>query len=216
MENTLSKPTISVKNMVLCSMFTALIAIGAFIQIPIPMMDYFTLQFFFVLMAGLVLGGKNGAISVITYLFIGLIGVPVFAAGGGIGYVLRPSFGYLVGFVFSAYAVGTLTKKSSYEEDRNIGKDSINVNLFERIYVAENRSKNSFFRYFLACFVGMVITYAIGIAYKYLMLNYYANTPATIWAIFLSGFPLDMPGDLVLCVLASAIRVKINRVVDRI
>ena len=40
--------------MVLCGMFTALVAIGAFIQIPVPYMDYFTLQFFFVLLAGLI------------------------------------------------------------------------------------------------------------------------------------------------------------------
>ena len=38
---------ISTKNLVLCAMFTALTAIGAFIQVPVPYMDYFTLQFFF-------------------------------------------------------------------------------------------------------------------------------------------------------------------------
>ena len=50
--------------MVLCGMFAALVAIGAFIQIPVPYMDYFTLQFFFVLLAGLILGADKGAISV--------------------------------------------------------------------------------------------------------------------------------------------------------
>lgn len=50
---------ISTKNLVLCGMFTALTAIGAFIQVPVPYMDYFTLQFFFVLLAGLVLGGRK-------------------------------------------------------------------------------------------------------------------------------------------------------------
>ena len=45
---------ISTKNLVLCAMFTALTAIGAFIQVPVPYMDYFTLQFFFGLLAGLV------------------------------------------------------------------------------------------------------------------------------------------------------------------
>ena len=55
---------LSTKNLVLCGMFTALTAIGAFIQVPVPYMDYFTLQFFFVLLAGLVLGGGKGALSV--------------------------------------------------------------------------------------------------------------------------------------------------------
>lgn len=48
---------LSTVSMVLCGMFAALVAIGAFIQIPVSYMDYFTLQFFFVLLAGLILGG---------------------------------------------------------------------------------------------------------------------------------------------------------------
>ena len=55
---------LSTVSMVLCGMFAALVAIGAFIQIPVPYMDYFTLQFFFVLLAGLILGADKGAISV--------------------------------------------------------------------------------------------------------------------------------------------------------
>ena len=66
--------------MVLCGMFAALVAIGAFIQIPVPYMDYFTLQFFFVLLAGLILGADKGAISVGCYVLLGLVGVPIFAA----------------------------------------------------------------------------------------------------------------------------------------
>ena len=93
---------LSTVSMVLCGMFAALVAIGAFIQIPVPYMDYFTLQFFFVLLAGLILGADKGAISVGCYVLLGLVGVPIFAAGGGIGYIFRPSFGYLVGFIVSA------------------------------------------------------------------------------------------------------------------
>ena len=58
--------------MVLCGMFAALVAIGAFIQIPVPYMDYFTLQFFFVLLAGLILGADKGAISVGCYVLLDL------------------------------------------------------------------------------------------------------------------------------------------------
>ena len=75
MENTKTK-RLSTKSMVLCAMFTALVAVGAFIQIPVPYMDYFTLQFFFVLLAGLILGGNKGAISVGCYVLLGLIGIP--------------------------------------------------------------------------------------------------------------------------------------------
>lgn len=66
---------LSTGSMVLCGMFAALVAIGAFIQIPVPYMDYFTLQFFFVLLAGLILGADKGAISVGCYVLLGLVGV---------------------------------------------------------------------------------------------------------------------------------------------
>lgn len=182
MENT-STQKLSTRSLVLCGMFTALVAIGAFIQIPVPYMDYFTLQFFFVLLAGLVLGANKGAISVACYVILGLIGLPIFAAGGGIGYVLRPSFGYLLGFVATAYVTGKIREKLG----------------------------TGYKGYFLACLAGFIVTYAIGIVYKYMILNFYADTPATWAVIFLSCFPLDMPGDFVLCILASGVGQRLRK-----
>ena len=180
---TVTGKKLSTKNLVLCGMFTALTAIGAFIQVTIPYMDYFTLQFFFVLLAGLVLGGNKGALSVGCYVLLGLLGLPVFAAGGGIGYVLRPSFGYLLGFVVTAYVTGTLS---------------------ERLKACP---KN----FFLSCIAGFAVTYGIGIAYKYMILNFYTDTPATWAVIFLSCFPLDMPGDFILCILASGVGLRLRK-----
>ena len=57
---------LTTKKITYCAIFTALITIGAFIQIPVPFMDYFTLQFFFVLLAGILLGSKLGAFGSIT------------------------------------------------------------------------------------------------------------------------------------------------------
>lgn len=173
----------STKNLVLCGMFTALTAVGAFIQVPVPYMDYFTLQFFFVLLAGLVLGGRKGALAVGCYVLLGLLGLPIFAAGGGIGYVLRPSFGYLLGFVAAAGVTGTLGR----------------------------RLKTGPGNLFAACLAGFAVTYAIGIVYKYMILNFYADTPATWAVVFLSCFPLDLPGDLILCVLASGVGLRLRR-----
>lgn len=182
MEQTITK-TISTKALVLCGMFTALVAIGAFIQIPIPYMDYFTLQFFFVLLAGMFLGGKRGAMAVGCYVALGLIGIPIFAAGGGVGYVFRPSFGYLLGFIVTAFVTGTICGKR----------------------------KNSYGNFLLACIAGFVATYAIGIIYKYMILNFYTDTPATFVIVFLSCFPLDMPGDFVLCLLASGVGLRLKK-----
>ena len=88
-------------------LFTALIAAGAFIRIPVPVVP-FTLQFLFTMLAGLLLGGRLGAISVGSYIVLGLIGLPVFASGGGIGYILTPTFGYLIGFCVGAFVTGKI------------------------------------------------------------------------------------------------------------
>ena len=104
---------LTTKKITYCAIFTALITIGAFIQIPVPFMDYFTLQFFFVLLAGILLGSKLGALAVLLYVVIGLLGLPIFAAGGGLAYIVRPSFGYLIGFIAGAYVTGIICEKTN-------------------------------------------------------------------------------------------------------
>ncbi len=77
------------KDMILCSMFVALIAAGAFLKVPVPVVP-FTLQYLFTMLAGLLLGAKKGALAVCVYILLGLCGLPIFAQGGGIGYVFQP------------------------------------------------------------------------------------------------------------------------------
>ena len=99
---------------------TALIGVGAFLKITIPVQPvpmHFTLQFFFVLLAALLLGSKRAFASVLTYLVIGLCGIPVFATGGGPAYLLKPTFGFLIGFAVAAYVTGRvfeIRKDSSF------------------------------------------------------------------------------------------------------
>jgi biotin transport system substrate-specific component len=65
-----------------------------------------TLQLGAVLLSGCV-GGKNaGALSQIAYLVLGLSGMPIFGQGGGLGYIYKPNFGYLLGFVPGAWLCG--------------------------------------------------------------------------------------------------------------
>ena len=71
------------KSLIYCGLFTALIAVGAFIKIPVPVVP-FTLQYLFTMMAGLLLGSKLGALSVTFYMLLGLAGLPIFSEGGGI------------------------------------------------------------------------------------------------------------------------------------
>lgn len=179
-----TKRKITTKQLVLCALFTALTAIGAFIQIPVPYMDYFTLQFLFVTLAGMLLGPQLGGIAISSYVIMGLFGIPIFAAGGGIQYIFRPSFGYLIGFIATAFVVGLLCKKL----------------------------KNPTFKNYLStALIGMVITYAIGFTYKYFMLNLYMHEPTAIWTIIVASLPLDIPGDTILCVLASLLAARLYK-----
>lgn len=81
-----SRQRISTQDMVLCGVFTTLITAGAFIKVPVPVLP-FTLQFLFTMLAGLLLGGRKGALSVFVYILLGLVGLPVFAEGGGFWYI---------------------------------------------------------------------------------------------------------------------------------
>ena len=72
-------------------------------KIPVPVVP-FTLQLLFTMTAGLLLGGKLVAASVGAYILIGLLGLPVFAEGGGPAYILKPSFGYIIGFAAASFS----------------------------------------------------------------------------------------------------------------
>ena len=75
---------------------------------PVPIV----LQNLFVFMAGLLLGARWGAVAVAIYLLAGVCGLPVFAGGrGGIGHIVGPTGGYLVGFLPAAYLVGVVSGK---------------------------------------------------------------------------------------------------------
>ncbi|WP_195267820.1 biotin transporter BioY [Eubacterium sp. 1001713B170207_170306_E7] len=179
METTMTKT----RSMVQCALLAALVAIGAFIQVPVPYMDYFTLQFLFVLLAGMLLGPARGALSVGVYVLVGLVGFPVFAAGGGIQYIFRPSFGYLLGFILAAWAAGFILKQ---------GKSQ------------------GYWRYLLAAFGGLLVTYIIGLTYKYMILNFYMAEPTPWSLVLLSCFPLDLPGDMLLCFVGAGLAHRVK------
>ncbi len=75
------------KNMILAALFSALTAVGAFISIPAAAAPI-TMQYFFTLMSGIILGKKWGALSQLIYLLVGLAGFPVFTQGGGLSYFM--------------------------------------------------------------------------------------------------------------------------------
>lgn len=163
------------KDLIMCSIFVALIVVGAFIKIPVPVVP-FTLQLLFTMMAGLLLGGKLGALSVCIYILMGLLGLPVFAEGGGLSYIFKPSFGYIIGFAVASYVTGV---------------------------IANQVSNPSYKRLFAANFIGLGIVYLFGMVYYYLMSNFYLGTPIGLWPLFLYCFLLAVPGDIAICILGA-------------
>lgn len=100
------------RDIALIALFTALTAVGSIVKIPLGFTPVsVTLQVFFVLLAGLMLGPVRGAISQAAYLIIGLVGLPVFAGGtGGAQAIVSPSGGYLYGFIIAAFVTGLIAK----------------------------------------------------------------------------------------------------------
>ncbi len=93
--------------------FAAATALAARVEIPHYPVPY-TLQTLMVLLAGAILGARNGALSQVLYLTVGLLGLPVFSGGGmGLVRILGPTGGYLLAFPLAAALVGYLVQKRS-------------------------------------------------------------------------------------------------------
>lgn len=164
------------RNMILCAMFVVLIAAGAFLKIPVPVVP-FTLQYLFTMLAGLLLGPRLGALAVAVYVLLGLAGLPIFSQGGGLGYVFQPSFGYLIGFILGAWVTGAMAR-------RGTGLPSMG-------------------RLLGANLAGLAVVYLCGMAYCWVVTNYYLDTPLGLWPLLLYCFLLAVPGDLFLCVVGA-------------
>lgn len=164
-----------VKDMVLCAMFTVLIAAGAFLRVPVPMVP-FTLQCLFTMLAGLLLGPRRGLAAVGLYIALGLLGVPVFTQGGGPGYIFQPTFGYILGFAAGAYVTGVIA-----------------------------RGGIEYKRLLAANFAGLAVVYLFGVVYYGLICRLYLGTPVGMGTLLLYCFLLPVPGDIALCFVGAAL-----------
>ena len=170
------------REVILCGLFIALITVGTFVRIPVGT-DVYTLQFLFTLLAGLMLGARLGALAIGTYVLMGLVGIPVFASGGGPAYVLQPTFGYLVGFILQGWVTGALAR----------------------------RGVPTFRRALAACAAGMVVLYALGIPYFYFISNYIIDAPIGFWvAVWYCGVLQILP-DFLLCVAAAYVGIRLYK-----
>ena len=101
-----------IKNLTLCAMFVAIIAILSQISIPLPNFVPITLQTFAVALCGYFLGIKNGMITTAVYIVVGAVGVPVFSSfRGGFGVLFGYTGGFIWGFLFLTLCCAVVNKK---------------------------------------------------------------------------------------------------------
>ena len=180
------KSVTKTKDLVLIAMFAALIAVGAFIKIPLPLCPV-TLQTLFTTLAGFLLGSRKGAAACAVYVIIGLTGIPVFTGGGGITYVLKPSFGYLIGFIAGTYITGKIVCSGPLTMKRLL----------------------------IGGFAGILVIYAFGLPYCFAACNLWVGNPVGIWPLIVTGFLTPVPSDIIACIVASVIAKRLIPIVNR-
>ncbi len=137
---------LNTRDMILVALMATLTTIGAYISIPLGPVP-FTLQTFFVMLSGMLLGSKKGALSMIVYVSMGLVGMPVFANGmSGLSIIAKPTFGYLLGFIIASYVIGKLAEMTKEKENQKMW-------------------------FTVIPFVGMFIIYLVGVPYLFMIFN---------------------------------------------
>lgn len=180
--NSISMERIQTRSMILIPLFAGLTAIGGFLRIPffpVPL----TLQTLFVYLSGDLLGGKDAMISQLLFLTVGLIGVPIFALGGGWSYIFQPTFGYLLGFPIAAWIIGTWVDK---------------------------KELSSWIRLIWVNSTGLFVIYLLGVIYLYINMNimtgHFFPWSKAVWF----GALLLFPGEIIKLVLSVSIAIKIK------
>ncbi|MDN3360678.1 biotin transporter BioY [Priestia megaterium] len=176
-------------DLTLAGMFAALMAIGANITSWAPFLQVggvpLSLQPFFVILAGLLLGSRMGSISMIVYVLIGIAGAPVFAQfKAGIGILFGSTGGFLLSYIVAAFVTGK---------------------------IMEMRGKPTFSIFLISSLVGIAVIYLIGTTYMYVAVNYWLEAPAmtyiAAWKI-MSWFAVK---DLIFTILGAMLAPRIYK-----
>ncbi len=173
------------RRLVQAAMMAALTAAGAFVRFPLGALS-FTLQDMFTVLAGVLLGWRWGAASQAAYVALGLMGLPIFTQGGGLGYVLQPSFGFLLGLIPAAALTGVLAGE-----------------------------RGELRRVVPACIAGLAVMYLIGTPYMGAILNLYMGRGLSVWTVVKTGMLIYLPGDAVKVAVVAAVAPALCRAVRR-
>mgnify|MGYP005804048037 FL=1 len=172
-----------------CAIFVVLMIVSAFIKIPFPLVPL-TFQTVVAVLAGLLLGPLYGTAAVGVYIFMGLIGLPVFTSGGGFAYVVQPTFGYILGFAAAAFVAGALCGRGKAAQITLRGA-------------------------LLASVAGFLVNYIVGVPYFLLIWHFYMHNGG-VWQAAVTYNLIYMPKDLALCLLAGFLAWRVRPLLDRL
>ncbi len=172
-----------------CAIFVVLMIVSAFIKIPFPLVPL-TFQTVVAVLAGLLLGPLYGTAAVGVYIFMGLIGLPVFTSGGGFAYVVQPTFGYILGFAAAAFVAGALCGRGKAAQITLRGA-------------------------LLASVAGFLVNYLVGVPYFLLIWHFYMHNGG-VWQAAVTYNLIYMPKDLALCLLAGFLAWRVRPLLDRL
>lgn len=172
-----------------CAIFVALMVVSAFIRIPFPLVPL-TFQTVVAVLAGLLLGPVYGTAAVGVYIFMGLLGLPVFTNGGGFAYVVQPTFGYILGFAAAAFVAGALCGRGKAAQITLRGA-------------------------LLASVAGFLVNYIVGVPYFLLIWHFYMHNGG-VWQAAVTYNLIYMPKDLALCLLAGFLAWRVRPLLDRL
>ena len=189
--------TTSTRDVVNVALFAALIALfGLVPRIDLPFLAGvpITVQTLGVMLAGLLLGPRLAALSVLLFLFMVLLGAPFLSGGrGGLGVLFGPTVGFLLGWIPGALVVGLVYLGLTHPAP-NAQK-----------YLVPRRGLSIFFAAALASFLGgVLVIYALGIP----MLAWRANMTLEQAAAVSLAF---LPGDILKLVIAASIARALHR-----
>ena len=150
-----------------------------------------TLQTFFVILSGSILGAKFGALSQLIYLAVGLLGAPIFSHGGGPGYVFQPTFGYLLGYPLAAFTVGYF--------------------LWGWNLPGTTKSP-TFLKICLVSAIAVFVIFIPGVTVLYLNLKYVVGKPIAFSKAVSVGFAVFIPGDIIKVVVSSLLTFRLSKI----
>ena len=176
---------ISARELVYAALFTALMCVLTVVVRALQpvLIIPFSLQPLVMLIAASILSPRAASLSMLAYLFLGLLGVPVFSKPpfGGPAYVLLPSFGFILGFPLAAWVQSSLIRRQTFST------------------------------FFLAGCAGIIVLYLVGLPYMYVILNYYLGQAIDIYQVLKIGFLPFIAFDLLKVVVAAWLSVEICR-----